>query len=271
VTSNVSISATVRWEELLVAEFLQRLDELPLAYLPLGLCEPHGHIAAFGLDTLKAVHLCEESARRLGGIVAPTQGYQIHETGYHKPWLQENLGAANPRLGSVPPDVLLRMLVYQFRAFVNAGFRAIVAVTGHNGNQPDLRIVAEEFRRDIPVPVVVVSDPELVTGHFTGDHAGRYEISQLLYLRPDLVRLDRIQDAETSPLGRFGQGTDAAAASAEHGRAILDQSLAAIETLIEGCRPLDSAQHIGFLSIADTEKIWQRVAARSDEWCTLRE
>jgi hypothetical protein len=49
-------------------------------------------VAPFGLDTIKAVYLCEEASRRFGGVVAPTQGYQIHETGYHAPWLTEVMG-----------------------------------------------------------------------------------------------------------------------------------------------------------------------------------
>jgi hypothetical protein len=32
----------VCWEELPPAEFEARLAELPVVYLPLGLCEPHG-------------------------------------------------------------------------------------------------------------------------------------------------------------------------------------------------------------------------------------
>jgi len=262
---------TVRWEELLPREFLQRLRALPLVYLPLGLCEPHGHVAAFGLDTLKAVYLCEESARRFGGIVAPTQGYQIHETGYHGPWLAENLGDVNPRLGSIPPDVLLRLLVFQLRAFVNAGFRAVLLVTGHNGNQADLRIVAEEFTRDQPVQVVAVSDPELVAGEIEGDHAGRYEVSQLLHIRPDLVRLDRLDDPTTSPLRSFGQGDDAGQATASHGETIIEKSIAALETIVESFRPLSNDQDFPFMTIDDAEQVWQRVVARTDEWCTLRE
>ena len=83
-----STADTVRWEDLLPARVRERLAQLPLVYLPMGLCEPHGHVAAFGLDTHKAVYLCDEAARRFGGIVAPTQTYQIHETGYHRPWLK---------------------------------------------------------------------------------------------------------------------------------------------------------------------------------------
>ena len=50
----------VAWEFLLPEEFERRLAARPIVYLPLGLCEPHGHIAPFGLDTIKARYLCEE-------------------------------------------------------------------------------------------------------------------------------------------------------------------------------------------------------------------
>ncbi|MGW6357820.1 creatininase family protein [Streptomyces sp. NPDC055092] len=176
-------------------------------------------------------------------------------------------------MGSVPPDVLLRMFLFQLRAFANAGFRAVIALTGHHANQPDLRLVAEEFSRSSPVRVVAVSDPELVTGAYTGDHAGRYEISQLLAVRPDLVDLTRAGDTKFSPLGRFAQNPDAAQATAEHGSAVLEKSLDALKEIVVSCQPLEAKAEaeIQLLSIEETEQIWQRIAARSDEWCTLRE
>jgi creatinine amidohydrolase len=262
-------SATVRWEELLPREFHTRKSEASLVYLPLGLCEPHGHAAPFGLDTIKAVWLCEESARRTGGIVAPTQGYHIHETGYHRPWLAEVVGDRNPHLGSVPPDVLLRMLLFQLRAFINAGFNRIVVLTGHHGNQSDLRIVAQEVMDSRPVQIIAVSDPELVLGAYEADHAGRYELSQLLHIRPDLVDLGRLDDVATSPMGRFAQGEDGSQASAELGAAILEQSLAKLQCLIAGTEAHGAS--VTPLAIAETNEIWQRIVARQDDWCTLSE
>ncbi|CAN5193943.1 hypothetical protein BH23BAC1_BH23BAC1_39070 [soil metagenome] len=97
----------VKWQELLPDEFIERQQQCPIVYLPMGLCEPHGHIAAFGLDTIKAEYICESAARISGGIVAPTQNYHIHETGYHAPWLEEVIGTANPHMASVPPEILL--------------------------------------------------------------------------------------------------------------------------------------------------------------------
>jgi creatinine amidohydrolase len=262
-------SPRVRWEELLPREFRERQEQAPVVYLPLGLCEPHGHVAAFGLDTFKAVWLCEQAATRYGGIVAPTQGYQIHETGYHRPWLKEVIGETNPNLGSVPPDVLLRMLLFQLRAFVNAGFKSAVVLTGHHGNQADLRIVAEELMQFRPIRVTAVSDPELARGAFEGDHAGRYEISQLLHIRPDLVDLARLDDIAESPLGRFAQGDDAGHASAEHGQAILEHSLDELWKRMEAVLPYE--EKVEPLTIEETDDIWLKILNRKSEWRTLSE
>jgi creatinine amidohydrolase len=251
------------------AEFLERIAERPLVYLPLGLCEPHGHAAVFGLDTLKAEWLCEQAARRHGGIVAPTQAYQIHETGYHRPWLREVVGDVNPHLASVPPHVLLQMLVFQLRAFVNAGFRQIAVVTGHHGNQADLRLVGSEVMASRPVSIVTVSDPELVRGTYEGDHAGRYELSQLLHIRPDLVDLRRVDHVSSSPLKRFAQGPDAGSATPEHGRAIMEASLEELERRLRRAEPL--VERVPPIDLDEADRIWQRVLARQGEWRTLSE
>ena len=51
------------WSELLPHEFKTRLADCPIVYLPLGLCEPHGQVSAFGLDTIKAEWICNEAAK----------------------------------------------------------------------------------------------------------------------------------------------------------------------------------------------------------------
>lgn len=169
----------------------------------------------------------------------------------------------------MPPDVLLRTLLFQLRAFVNAGFRAVVVLTGHHGNQADLRLVASEVMRTRPVRILTMSDPELVHGHYAEDHAGRYELSQLLHIRPDLVDLERLSDTHTSPLRGFAQGADAAEATAEWGQAVLEHSLSELQRLITISQPF--AESVEPLSIPATEEIWQRIVARQDEWSTLQE
>ncbi|MEK0313217.1 creatininase family protein [Cohnella sp. 56] len=272
-----ALRGSVRWEELLPAAFRRRLAACPIVYLPLGICEPHGQIAAFGLDTIKAVWLCEQAARMTGGIVAPAVGYQIHETGYHARWLEEVVGEENPHMTAMPPDVMLRFFLYQLRAFANAGFKGIVAVTGHSGgNQFDYRLVAERFARRTGVQVFVASDPELTGGRYEGDHAGRYEISQLLYVRPDLVDMDAAA-LTTAPGsgGRLALGDDYREASPELGKRIMEACLdglrAAAGQMLETIRAKANAagpEPAPPLGYAEMEALWAELAASRDAWRT---
>lgn len=260
----------VRWAHLRPDDFLKRQGECPLIYLPFGLCEPHGHIAPFGLDTLKADYYCEEAAKRFGGIVAPTQGYHIHECGGHGPWLDETVGPdQNPYLGGMPPYVVCYHLLYQLRAFANAGFRAIVGVSGHHGPSPaDLRKVGDAFSKATGIPVFIQSDPEWCEGQYVNDHAGKYEISQLLALYPESIEMSLInRQHEEGSGGRLALNPDAGEATAEHGVAINEAIIAAIgehvktiEFAPEQDKPLD---------YADTEAIWKSIVEPTADWASM--
>jgi creatinine amidohydrolase len=225
----MSESASVHWAELLPDDFRRRCEKFPIVYLPLGLCEPHGHIAALGLDLLKAEFFCAETARRFGGIVAPAQGYHIHESGFHAPWLAQFVGNTNPYLAAFPPHVMLHLFLYQLRSFALAGFHGVIAISGHaGGSQEDLRRVADSFSKNVGLPVIVKTDPEWLEGLHPGDHAGRYEISQLMAIRPDLVDLSRLRrQHEPDSGGRLALGDDAGEASIEFGRTMNEAVIAA--------------------------------------------
>ncbi len=144
----------------------------------------------------------------------------------------------------------------------------MAVISGHNGPQADLRIGAEEFTASFPdVTVHLFSDPELVAGRFEGDHAGRYEVSQLLHIRPELVDLGRAGRVETDELGRFAQNPDAHEATAAHGEAILEATLERIGELVSDAGGGTVA--LPTVTIDDCEQIWSRAEARSDEWVTL--
>ncbi len=262
-------SPAVRWAELLPDDFRDRLLTCPIVYLPVGLCEPHGHVAAFGLDTIKADFLCDEAARRFGGIVAPTQGYHIHESGYHARWLEDVVGEENPRLGGLPPHVFCHQFLYQLRCFANAGFQAVIVISGHSGgNQEDLRRVAAAFESAFALPVRVQTDPELVAGTHAGDHAGKYEISQLLYLRPELVDLSRLsRQHEPGSSGRLALGDDAGEATAALGERIIEDCLNRIGEMAADLarREFVLRQRIDYAAI---EELWRPLLADVASWKT---
>jgi len=260
----------VRWAELRPDDFRARRDACPAVYLPLGLCEPHGSVAALGLDLIKAEYYCDAAARRFGGIVAPAQGYHIHECGFHAPWLAKVVGEENALMAAIPPHVMLHLFLYQLRTFANAGFRVAIAVSGHSGgSQEDLRRAAAVFARATGLRVIVKSDPELVEGLYNGDHAGKYEISQLLAMRPDLVDLSLLEKrAATGP--RFALGDDAAEASHAHGHAINEAISAAIglEVSESLALPFECLPKTG-INYDDVEAMWADVRTTMKEWRSL--
>jgi len=256
----------VRWERLKPAEFIMRRDACPIVYLPMGLCEPHGHVAPFGLDTIKAEWLCMEAARQFGGVVAPTQNWHIHECGYHAPWLQEVMEGVNPLLAALPAHLVLETLLYQLRAFRNAGFKAAVVISGHNGAQDDLRMVARSFSAAFPFEYFIASDPELVDGLFQGDHAGRYEISQLLAIGEDFIALERAGRIATDALGRFAQNPDAIEATVQEGQAILEASLAHIGEVVKAFRL--TVEPADFIPMTELAPLWQAIDADRAHWRT---
>ncbi len=97
------------------------------------------------------------------------------------------------------------MVLYQIRAIDARGFRVGILVTGHYGGpEKDIRLLCEFYTRktNSPIRLRAFADWELICfENYGGDHAGIVETSQLMFLRPDLVDLQR--NVETSPFGRF--------------------------------------------------------------------
>jgi creatinine amidohydrolase len=265
-------NTNVHWAQLRPDDFRARRDACPVVYLPIGLCEPHGHIAALGLDLIKAEYYCAEAARRFGGIVAPSQGYHIHETGFHAPWLAEVVGEENPLLAAIPPHVMLHQFLYQLRAFALTGFRGVIAVSGHSGgSQEDLRRVASAFSAKFGLPIVVKTDPEWIPHLHKGDHAGRYEISQLMDIRPELVDMSLINRRhEPGSGGRLAQGEDAGQADPVYGKMINEAIIAAIGAAAAAMTQSPAAgispQALGYQAM---EELWSPIYGSLPSWTSV--
>lgn len=256
--------APVRWAELRPDQFTHRVAEMPIGYLPMGLCEPHGHVAAYGLDTIRADWLCDQLASRIGGIVAPTQGYHVHESGFHARWLQDVVGEHDARLAAFPPHLVCHTLVYQLRAFANAGLRLVVVVTGHlGGNERDLSAWSAAFTERFDLPVVVTSD--MMVSEFPGDHAGQFEISALMHIRPDLVDLGLLgRRHEEGSGGTLALGDTAGDASAEYGELILGNALDRMEAIVRAA-PFGAVRRTP-ITYAPVETLYADLLATAGSW-----
>jgi creatinine amidohydrolase len=287
----------VLWAELFPSEFITRQQQCPLVYLPLGLCEPHGQISAFGLDTVKAEYLCIKVAEQLGGIVAPSMAYHVHETGPSARFLEDMVGENNPYMSSVPPYMYYHFFLYQLRAFYNAGFRSAIILSGHGGaHLQDLRKISRMFQERFGMNIWYGTDFDLVEGTYTGDHAGKYEISMLMFIRPDLIDLSKkpLEDI-TGAGGRLAAGVDAGEASTLYGEQISAACEAALSRIaIELSTPSaialnwpssststlnststsNSLTSAGLLSYGAIEELWAEIVRSAEDgselWAALQ-
>ena len=162
------------------------------AILPIGVLEKHGPHAPIGSDL---IHVREWSARvtkREYAVVFPDYFYgQIYEAKHQ------------PGTFALPSRLIWDLLDATCEEIARNGFKKILIVNGHGGNPNFLRFFVQaqlERARDYvvyfydpgPDPVLTEKMNKMRKSDPAGDqHAGERETSTLLYLRPDLVKMDR--------------------------------------------------------------------------------
>jgi creatinine amidohydrolase len=189
-----------------------------IAVLPVGATEQHGPHLPVDTDTIIAAALARRACDLLAGEV---------ET-----WLLPALAygfspehASHAGTISLAADTILRVCDDVARAAQASGMRAIVFVNGHGGNPEVLHVATRTIRRERGLHAFTVHAPslpldaDLVASHAAAEtdvHAGHYETSVMLALRPDLVDTTALRsdgvDLETrfprtggvSPLGPIG-------------------------------------------------------------------
>ncbi|HOV69950.1 MAG TPA: creatininase family protein [Clostridia bacterium] len=184
----------VRYEEMLPSEFKQAIASMPVAIVPTGLLEWHGDHLPLGLDALKAYGICIKIAEKIGGGVVLPPNY------YGRPGFSKYTGTLTYS------DACITLLFAElFGQLKKVGAKVIVLLTGHYGSlQVDcVKRIAEQFMIENPdVTVIALPEYEGVTvdGAVPADHAGKWETSMLMYLRPDLVKMDQFMPGTVHPV-----------------------------------------------------------------------
>jgi creatinine amidohydrolase len=180
----------VKYEEMLPHEFLEALRQFPVAYVPVGSLEWHGRHMALGNDSLKAYGILLKAAEKYGGIVVPPT-YWGHMQMYDKP-------CSHP---GIPPEVVDGLFKAIFQGLVVTGFKVVIGVTGHDVDEQleSLQKAADSISADGKAVGFAMKEGDLYDlGGEIMDHAGYWETSILMYLRPELLDLDRIRDEDLS-------------------------------------------------------------------------
>ncbi len=161
-----------------------------LVLIPVGSVEQHGRHLPLGTDSMVAIHVCEEAARKANVLVTPPLWFG---------WSPHHL--ALPGTVSVRAEVLLELLFDVLCSLSRHGFDRFIVVNGHRiVNVPWIQICAERAQRELGVRVAIF-DPAYMSKEIAGElgfgevgHAEEIETSHMLHLVPGLVHMERATD-----------------------------------------------------------------------------
>jgi mycofactocin precursor peptide peptidase len=203
--------------------------------VPLGATEQHGPHLPLSTDTDIAIALCERLAvARPDVVVAPALAYG--SSGEHAGF------AGTLSIGQAAVETL----VVELGRSAAETFAHTVFVSAHGGNAAPVGRAVARLRAES-------RDVLLFQPRWHGDpHAGRPETAMLLHLRPAVVRAESGMAGDIRPLPELmpllraggvravsasGILGDPAAATAEEGRALLDELAAALVREVGAWRP----------------------------------
>ncbi len=162
-----------------------------LAVFPVGATEQHGPHLPVGTDFFTVEHIARvaaaEAAAQIPVLVAPTMPFGSSQ--HHLPF-----GGTM----SLDTETYFRVIYDLVESLITSGFRRVFILNGHGGNHELIQLVARDLALHHPANVAAASywtvawdaliEAQAHTfGRFPG-HAGVYETSHMLALRPELVR-----------------------------------------------------------------------------------
>ena len=231
----------VRYERLRPEHIVAKRQAYPVAYLPIGTIEWHGEHNPVGLDTLKIDKMLVKCAQKTGGLVFPPLYYgenREQSLMESNPVYREdiagkmNLPGENFKQGHMVEPVYTQnrnyqnLLVHIFHEIKSLGFEVLVIGAGHYPLLDHARSAAALFHQEQKKPKMItwaMTGYELVKGKFEpyGDHAGKWEISLLMYLDPGMQDVSALEKSTADkPIGASDNGIEES--SAEFGKSAVD-------------------------------------------------
>lgn len=179
-------------ETLFPHELEARLAQQPVLVLPFGTVEWHSLHLPLGLDGLVAQAVSRQIADAMDAVLAPVT------------WFATS-GIAFPFTLNLPIEVIEPLLSAALSQFAAMGFRLIIPFSGHFSIEQVLTIKrsALHLMERAPATVLPLTNYELITDLWMGDHAGAGETALMMALRPDLVRMQAL-DGVPQPPGIVG-------------------------------------------------------------------
>jgi creatinine amidohydrolase len=211
------MSEKLLYEELTPREFLARLEQAPIAYLPLGTLEWHGEHLPLGSDGIQSRGFFLRLAERVGGIVMPmlfvgpdsykmVDGQELYGMDMRNPGSGNHLDQQLP--GSaywVGTNLFVHLLHEILMRLKRAGFRIVVA-HGHGPSGVSFAANMGKWSKELGLQLFHCWREDESDGMgIQTDHAAANETSLMMALRPDLVHMENLdQNPDIWPLAVSG-------------------------------------------------------------------
>lgn len=186
------------WEEVEEA-----LIQVKFAIIPVGAHEQHGPHMAESCDAV----LAEQIAKRLGKRMFP---YAIVTPVINMGVSQHHLNF--PGTISLQPSTLTAILKDMVVSLKHHGIKKFLFLNAHGGNQTTLDLAAMTLSKDLDVEIyyakTTASARVSIKNHVTSTlfgHSCEREVSEALYLAPEIVRKDRLAKGDIQGNGRWKQ------------------------------------------------------------------
>ena len=219
------------------------IKEFPVAILPMGATEQHGHHLPLGVDIYLAEGVSRKLSEKTGALLLPTQPF-----GYSWVWrdIPGTVSLQQHHVEAVIKDVAHSVARY--------GIKMLVLVNGHDANNASMKYATRELADELDIPVVYLFYPNLnkvmedvcdsPTWHGMV-HACEFETSLMLALKPELVDMSKaVREYPEKPrlygkssislgdLSKSGVYGDATKANKEKGEKMLDLFVTDMEQIL---------------------------------------
>ncbi len=238
------------WEELTSSDFSNAVKySRGVCIIPIGVIEKHGQHLPLGTDVFTSREISLRAAAKEYAIVFP-----FYYVG------QINEAKHQPGTIAYSPELLYKFLQETCDEISRNGIKKIIIMNGHGGNNSFLQYFCQSqlaSKRDYALFIYSPEvDPERqkkiseLRKSTTGGHADEIESSVMMYIKPELVKIDRASEESGVDMNRlklknaytgiwwYGKypnhyAGDAIGASVEIGKLSLDQKVTQLSEVIK--------------------------------------
>lgn len=165
------------------------VDKCDMVIIPIASTEQHGPHLPLGTDFYEALGMSKLISAQTGVVVAPVvlAGYSVYHSGF-------------PGTLSLKPETLENVLFETAEMLMRYGFRRFMFFNYHGGNSVIQQKVMHRINHTTEgIAVAIGAGSPIQRGNYRGkdevgdEHAGIGETSLMLYLKPELVKAERIE------------------------------------------------------------------------------